>query len=167
VLRSIRLAAPALGRRLRLLIGRSIVKRNSLPGPSAATVGCVTVIVPARQVEHKRSGAAPDCTRSRACQPLPAVSTCQEFILFSCPDDAGQRVEAIRLEAQDHLVRPLQKEQLEAVIRHHLMSRKHNGNSADLEIAIRTSSRAVMRRSLSRLVQPCASSARKQSCWRK
>ncbi len=53
------------------------------------------------------------------------------IILLSYPDDASYKVEAIRLGAQDYLVRPLEKEQLEAAIRCHLNSR--NGNH-ELEI---------------------------------
>lgn len=42
------------------------------------------------------------------------------IILLSCTDGAGQRKEAIRLGAQDFLIRPFQKEQLETMIKRHL-----------------------------------------------
>jgi two-component system response regulator AtoC len=45
------------------------------------------------------------------------------IILICYPDDAGRRDEAIRLGAQDYLVRPVDDEQLEFVIRGHLGSR--------------------------------------------
>jgi two-component system response regulator AtoC len=54
------------------------------------------------------------------------------IILLSYPDDAEQRVQAFRLGAQDYLVRPLQEQELEIVIKRHLMGKNGNG---DMEIA--------------------------------
>ena len=54
------------------------------------------------------------------------------IILLCYPDDAGRKNEAIRLGAQDYLVRPLDDEQLESVIRGQLGSR---GNSIEMELA--------------------------------
>ena len=48
------------------------------------------------------------------------------IILLCYPDDAGRKNEAIRLGAQDYLVRPLDDEQLESVIRGQLSSRNDN-----------------------------------------
>src|SRR5277367_4970633 len=45
------------------------------------------------------------------------------IILLCYPDDAGRKNEAIRLGAQDYLVRPVDEEQLESVIRGQLSSR--------------------------------------------
>jgi len=43
-------------------------------------------------------------------------------VLLSHPDDAQQQVEAMRLGAHDYLVRPIEEQQLEGVIRRHLAS---------------------------------------------
>jgi len=53
------------------------------------------------------------------------------IILLCYPDDAARKNEAIRLGAQDYLVRPLDDEQLESVIRGQLSSRD-NGIEMDL-----------------------------------
>jgi len=42
------------------------------------------------------------------------------IVVLSYPDDAGQKREALRLGAQDYLVRPLNEKQLELAIRRHL-----------------------------------------------
>jgi len=42
------------------------------------------------------------------------------IILLSYPDDAGRKKEAIRLGAQEYLIRPFQEKQLELVIKRHL-----------------------------------------------
>jgi two-component system response regulator AtoC len=54
------------------------------------------------------------------------------IILLCYPDDAGRKNEAIRLGAQDYLVRPLDEEQLEFVIRGQLSSRN---DTIEMEIA--------------------------------
>jgi two-component system response regulator AtoC len=54
------------------------------------------------------------------------------IILLCFPDDAGRKNEAIRLGAQDYLVRPLDDEQLESVIRGQLSS--HN-DSFEMDLA--------------------------------
>ena len=54
------------------------------------------------------------------------------IILICYPDDAGRKNEAIRLGAQDYLVRPVDDEQLEIVIRGQLSSRNE---SIEMEIA--------------------------------
>jgi two-component system response regulator AtoC len=54
------------------------------------------------------------------------------IILLCYPDDAGRKNEAIRLGAQDYLVRPVDDEQLEFVIRGQLSSRI---DSIEMEIA--------------------------------
>ena len=54
------------------------------------------------------------------------------IILLCYPDDAGRKNEAIRLGAQDFLVRPVDDGQLEAVIRGQLSSR---GESIEMELA--------------------------------
>jgi DNA-binding NtrC family response regulator len=54
------------------------------------------------------------------------------IILLCYPDDAGRKNEAIRLGAQDFLVRPVNDEQLESVIRGQLSSR---GESIEMELA--------------------------------
>ena len=54
------------------------------------------------------------------------------IILLSYPDDAEQRVQAFRLGAQDYLVRPLQEQELEIVIKRHLSGKNGNG---EMEIA--------------------------------
>jgi len=53
------------------------------------------------------------------------------IILLCYPDDAGRKNEAIRLGAQDYLVRPLDDEQLESVIRGQLGSRD---DSIEMEV---------------------------------
>jgi two-component system response regulator AtoC len=54
------------------------------------------------------------------------------IILLCYPDDAGRKNEAIRLGAQDYLVRPVNDEQLEKVIRVQLSSRN---DSFDMDLA--------------------------------
>jgi len=54
------------------------------------------------------------------------------IILLCYPDDAGRKNEAIRLGAQDYLVRPLDDEQLESVIRGQLSSRN---DTFDMDLA--------------------------------
>src|SRR2546425_3227958 len=54
------------------------------------------------------------------------------IILLSYPEDAEQRVQAFRLGAQDYLVRPLQEQELEIVIKRHLSGKNGNG---EMEIA--------------------------------
>jgi two-component system response regulator AtoC len=54
------------------------------------------------------------------------------IILLCYPDDAGRKNEAIRLGAQDYLVRPLDDEQLESVIRGQLNSRN---STIEMELA--------------------------------
>jgi two-component system response regulator AtoC len=54
------------------------------------------------------------------------------IILLCYPDDAGRKNEAIRLGAQDYLVRPVDDEQLEIVIRGQLSSRNEG---IEMEIA--------------------------------
>jgi len=54
------------------------------------------------------------------------------IILICYPDDAGRRDEAIRLGAQDYLVRPVDDEQLELVIRGQLSSR---GETIEMDLA--------------------------------
>ena len=54
------------------------------------------------------------------------------IILLCYPDDAGRKNEAIRLGAQDYLIRPIDDKQLEFVIREQLSSRNDN---VDMEIA--------------------------------
>src|SRR5580698_3724407 len=54
------------------------------------------------------------------------------IILLCYPEDAGRKNEAIRLGAQDYLIRPLNDEQLASVIRGQLSSRN---DSADMELA--------------------------------
>ena len=54
------------------------------------------------------------------------------IILLCYPDDAGRKNEAIRLGAQDYLVRPLDDEQLENVIRGQLSSRN---DTFDMDLA--------------------------------
>lgn len=54
------------------------------------------------------------------------------IILVCHPDDAGRKNEAIRLGAQDYLVKPLEQEQLESVIRGQLSSRS---DSIEIELA--------------------------------
>lgn len=54
------------------------------------------------------------------------------IILLCYPDDAGRKNEAIRLGAQDYLVRPVDEEQLEFVIRGQLSSRN---DIIEMEIA--------------------------------
>jgi two-component system response regulator AtoC len=54
------------------------------------------------------------------------------IILLCYPDDAGRKNEAIRLGAQDYLVRPLDDEQLENVIRGQLSSRN---STIEMELA--------------------------------
>jgi two-component system response regulator AtoC len=54
------------------------------------------------------------------------------IILVCYPDDAGRKNEAIRLGAQDYLVRPVDDEQLENVIRGQLSSRN---DTFDMELA--------------------------------
>lgn len=54
------------------------------------------------------------------------------IILLSYPDDASRKNEAIRLGAQDYLVRPVDDEQLETVIRGQLSSQT---DSIELELA--------------------------------
>ncbi len=53
-------------------------------------------------------------------------------ILLASSDDAGQKLEAIRLGAQDYMTRPLQPEQLADAIRRSLF---HNHDSSESEIA--------------------------------
>jgi two-component system response regulator AtoC len=48
------------------------------------------------------------------------------IILLCYPDDAGRKNEAIRLGAQEYLVRPFDDEQLETVIREQLNSQSHS-----------------------------------------
>ena len=54
------------------------------------------------------------------------------IILLCYPDDAGRKNEAIRLGAQDYLVRPVDDEQLESVIRGQLSSRS---DSIEMDLA--------------------------------
>jgi two-component system response regulator AtoC len=54
------------------------------------------------------------------------------ILLLCYPDDVGRKNEAIRLGAQDYLVRPVEDEQLEFVIRGQLISRS---GSLEMEIA--------------------------------
>jgi len=54
------------------------------------------------------------------------------IILLCYPDDAGRKNEAIRLGAQDYLVRPVDDEQLESMIRGQLSSRS---DSIEMDIA--------------------------------
>jgi two-component system response regulator AtoC len=54
------------------------------------------------------------------------------IILLCYPDDAGRKNEAIRMGAQDYLVRPLDDDQLESVIRGQLSSRN---DTLDMELA--------------------------------
>jgi two-component system response regulator AtoC len=54
------------------------------------------------------------------------------IILLCYPEDAGRKNEAIRLGAQDYLIRPLNDEQLASVIRGQLSSRN---DSVDMELA--------------------------------
>jgi two-component system response regulator AtoC len=54
------------------------------------------------------------------------------IILLCYPDDAGRKNEAIRLGAQDYLVRPVDDEQLESVIRGQLSSRN---DTFDMDLA--------------------------------
>ncbi|MGA8736004.1 MAG: sigma-54 dependent transcriptional regulator [Terriglobales bacterium] len=54
------------------------------------------------------------------------------IILLCYPDDAGQKNEAIRLGAQDYLIRPLDDEQLENVVRAQLNPRT---DAAEMELA--------------------------------
>ena len=54
------------------------------------------------------------------------------IILLCYPDDAGRKNEAIRLGAQDYLVRPVDEEQLENVIRGQLSSRN---DTFDMDLA--------------------------------
>jgi two-component system, NtrC family, response regulator AtoC len=57
-------------------------------------------------------------------------------ILLSPPDDNGQMVEAIRLGAQDYVLKPCQAEQLERVLKRHLtdrMEEDYDGRSEDIE----------------------------------
>lgn len=54
------------------------------------------------------------------------------ILLLCYPDDAGRKNEAIRLGAQDFLVRPVEDEQLEFVIRGQLLSRS---GTVEMEIA--------------------------------
>ena len=54
------------------------------------------------------------------------------IILVCYPDDAGRKNEAIRLGAQDYLVRPVDDEQLEKVIRGQLSSRR---DTFDMDLA--------------------------------
>ncbi len=54
------------------------------------------------------------------------------IILLSYPDDPEQRVQAFRLGARDYLVKPLQEQELEIVIKRHLTGKNGNG---DMEIA--------------------------------
>jgi two-component system response regulator AtoC len=51
-------------------------------------------------------------------------------LMLSYSDDAWQKLEAMRLGAQDFLVRPLQEQELEVVIRRHLTS--ENGDDMDI-----------------------------------
>lgn len=53
-------------------------------------------------------------------------------ILLGHPGDAGQKKEAIRLGAQEYMVRPIRENELEVVIRSHLVSRD---GDAETEIA--------------------------------
>lgn len=52
-------------------------------------------------------------------------------ILIAYPEDASREKEAIRLGAQDYLVRPIDDQQLERVIRRHLFS-THQNQDADI-----------------------------------
>ena len=54
------------------------------------------------------------------------------IILLCYPDDAGRKNEAIRLGAQDYLIRPVDDEQLESVIRGQLSSQP---NGIEMELA--------------------------------
>jgi DNA-binding NtrC family response regulator len=54
------------------------------------------------------------------------------IILLCYPDDAGRKNEAIRLGAQDYLVRPIDDERLESVIRGQLSSRS---DTSEMELA--------------------------------
>lgn len=53
-------------------------------------------------------------------------------VLLAASEDAGQKLEAVRLGAQDYLVRPFQPEQLAAAIRRSLF---YDGESGESEIA--------------------------------
>ena len=50
------------------------------------------------------------------------------IVLLCYPDDAERQTEAIRLGAQDYLIKPLQAQQLESVIQRHMSSSSRNGN---------------------------------------
>jgi two-component system response regulator AtoC len=56
------------------------------------------------------------------------------IILIAYPEDAGREREAIRLGAQDYLVRPVEDRQLEQVLRRHLFStHPHSGDDISSE----------------------------------
>ena len=87
------------------------------------------------------------------------------IILLCYPDDAGRKNEAIRLGAQDYLVRPVDDEQLESVIRGQLELAETTASRWTLRV--RTSNRSATTHSLWARVRSCASFAHKQNCWRK
>lgn len=57
------------------------------------------------------------------------------IILLAYPGNAAQRIEAIRLGAQEYLVRPLDQKRLEDALKHHLDPISHNGNHKAIEAA--------------------------------
>ncbi len=87
------------------------------------------------------------------------------IILISPTDDAESKQEAIRLGAQAILVRPLEEQQLEFVIRRNL-GRGVLGRRRAISAA-KMSNRLEMAHSLSPPARSCASCGSRPSCWRK